>query len=263
MNSLVFDIRHYTIHDGPGIRTTVFFKGCPLRCRWCHNPESQESGVGQVLVQRVLDGKLFESKLAVGSWQSAGEVMKEIAKDAVFYDESGGGVTFSGGEPLLQSEALKELLGLCREQGYHTAIDTSGHAEPVAMERVMELASLWLFDLKLMDDSRHMEYTGVSNELALKNLETLALAGKEIIIRFPLIPGITDGKDNLEALAMIMLKLGLKRIDILPYHAIARDKYRRMGKDFLLESLKGPDDAKVDEIMTFFKDRGYLVGVGG
>jgi pyruvate formate lyase activating enzyme len=263
LNSLVFDIRRYSIHDGPGIRTTVFFKGCPLRCWWCHNPESQESGVGQVSVHKVLDGKSFETELAVGSWQLAVEVMKEIQKDEVFYRESGGGVTFSGGEPLLQPDALGELLVLCRKNNYHTAIDTSGHAEPAVLDKVMDLADLWLFDLKLMHDARHLQYTGVSNEMALQNLETLALAGKSIIIRFPFIPGITDGKDNIEAISKLMKKLGLKKIEILPYHSIGRDKYRRIGKDYLLESVKEPDEVQVNLIINYFREKGLIVGVGG
>jgi pyruvate formate lyase activating enzyme len=263
LNSLIFDIRRYTIHDGPGIRTTVFFKGCPLRCWWCHNPESQEVGVEPSVVRKVLDGKVLETKLAIGSWQSAEEVMDEIAKDAVFYAESGGGVTFSGGEPLMQAEALCELLELCVGKGYHTAIDTSGHAEPAALKKVMELADLWLFDLKIMNDARHLIYAGVSNELALKNLETLAQAGKEIIIRFPLIPGITDGMDNLKEIARLMKKLDLNQIDILPYHSIAKDKYRRMGKAFLLEGLKEPEEESINTMMKFFMEKGFLVGVGG
>jgi pyruvate formate lyase activating enzyme len=263
LNSLIFDIRRYSIHDGPGIRTTIFLKGCPLRCWWCQNPESQEGGVDQITVQKVLDGKSFESELAVGSWQLAEDIMKEIDKDAVFYEESGGGVTFSGGEPLMQAEALQELLELCREKGYHTTIDTCGHAEPAALHRVMELADLWLFDLKLMDNDKHVEFTSVSNELALKNLETLALAGKNIFIRFPFIPGINDGTDNLEAVAKLMIKLGLKQIDILPYHAFAKDKYRRIGKTFLLEGVKEPDKEKVDEVINFFVIKGILVGISG
>lgn len=214
-------------------------------------------------MQRVVDGKRFESKPTVGSQQSSVDLMKEIEKDDVFYNESGGGVTFSGGEPLMQADALRELLEFSREKGYHTAIDTSGHAEPAALHRVMELTDLWLFDLKLMDDTKHVEYTGVSNELALKNLETLSLAGKSIIIRFPLIPGITDGKDNLDAVAKLMIKLGLKRIDILPYHAIAKDKYRRMGKAFQLEGVKEPDQEMVDEVMMFFMKKEISVGIGG
>ncbi len=263
MNSLIFDIRHYTIHDGPGIRTTVFFKGCPLRCWWCHNPESQETGIEQVTVQRVLDGKCFETESAVGSLQSAVEVMKEIDKDAVFYAESGGGVTFSGGEPLMQPVALQELLHLCKSKGYHTAIDTSGHAEPAALQQLIELADLWLFDLKIMDDARHVEYTGVSNELALKNLQALALAGKEVIIRYPFIPGITDETENMKQIAVLMNKLKLNQIDILPYHSIAKEKYRRMGKAFMLEGMEEPDETKVNEVVDFFGSKGFLVGKGG
>jgi pyruvate formate lyase activating enzyme len=259
---LIFDIRRYTIHDGPGIRTTVFFKGCPLRCQWCHNPESQEASVELVAVKRILDGKEFETKLAVGSWQLAVEVINEIEKDEVFYMESGGGVTFSGGEPLMQADALAELLKLCKVKGFHTAIDTCGHAEPAAVKKIMPLADLWLFDLKLMNDLVHIEFTGVSNELALKNLEMLAREGKEIIIRFPLVPGITDGHENLEEIASLMKNLGLERVDILPYHAIAKEKYRRMGKTNLLENLKEPDAEAVEQVVDFFKEMGLKAEKG-
>ena len=257
MNSLVFDIRRYTIHDGPGIRTTVFFKGCPLRCQWCHNPESQEVGVEHFTMRRILDGKAIESQLAVGSWQSAVNLMKEIKKDEIFYLESGGGVTFSGGEPLMQADALKEILVLCKENGYHTAVDTSGHAEPAALKKVLNMTDLWLFDLKLMDDVKHVEFTGVSNDLALKNLEILAGAGKDMIIRFPLIPGITDDHENLEEIAALMKRLGLKKINILPYHAIAKEKYRRMGKTNLLEHLKEPESNDIEKIKEYFKQKGF------
>jgi pyruvate formate lyase activating enzyme len=259
LHALIFDIRRYTIHDGPGIRTTVFFKGCPLRCQWCHNPESQDVGIELVTVKREMDGKVFETQSAVGSQRSAAEIMKEIQKDEVFYLESGGGVTFSGGEPLMQAEALKEILALCKERGYHTTIDTSGHAEPAAVKKVMELADLLLFDLKLMNDLKHLEYTGVSNELALKNLEMLARAEKEIIIRFPLIPGITDDPDNLQDIADFMKKLDLKKIDILPYHDIARDKYKRMNKVYLLDNVKEPEAERVVEIRGYFAGKGILV----
>ncbi len=185
--------------------------------------------------------------------------MREIDKDAIFYEESGGGVTFSGGEPLMQAEALKELLELCSGKGYHTAIDTCGHAEPATLEMISELADLWLFDVKIIDDIRHIEYTGVSNELSLKNLESLALAGKEIIIRFPLIPGITDGMENMEEIAGRMKKLGLNRIDILPYHSIARDKYRRMGIAYKLDQLKEPAKIEISEVQDFFERHGLVV----
>jgi pyruvate formate lyase activating enzyme len=262
LNSLIFDIRRYTIHDGPGIRTTVFFKGCPLRCIWCHNPESQEACVEQVTVQRTLDGKLFESELAVGRWQSAVDVMKEVEKDEVFYLESGGGVTFSGGEPLMQADALAEILALCKEKGYHTAIDTSGHADAASIKKVMDLGDLWLFDLKLMNDSRHVEYTGVSNEMALNNLEMLAREGKQIIIRFPLVPGITDDPENLHSIATTMANYDLDRIDILPYHDIAREKYRRIGKVNFAEWVKEPETEKVDEVLNFFSRKGFKAEKG-
>jgi pyruvate formate lyase activating enzyme len=259
LDSFLFDIRHYTIHDGPGIRTTVFFKGCPLRCWWCHNPESQESGIERVLVHKSLDGGSFETELTVGSWQSAGEVMKEIEKDEIFYLESGGGVTFSGGEPMMQADALEELLALCRKKGYHTAVDTSGHAEPAAFGKIALLTDLWLYDIKLMDDLKHVEYTGVSNELAISNLEMLARQGREIIIRFPLIPGFTDDPANLDAISALMKKLGLSRIDILPYHSIGKAKYKRLHKNYYLENHKEPGKDQIDEVYQFFARKGLDV----
>jgi pyruvate formate lyase activating enzyme len=260
MEGLIYNIQHYSIHDGPGIRTTVFLKGCPLRCWWCHNPESQEVGIEHVTVRRAVDGKVFEGELAVGSWQLAGDVLKQIEKDAVFYSESGGGVTFSGGEPMMQADFLSEVLTLCKEKDIHTAIDTCGHAEPAAFKQVMDLADLFLFDIKLMDDVKHLEYTGVSNELALKNLGVLARAGKEIIIRFPVIPGITDDEVNLAGIAELMKGLHLSRIDLLPYHAIARDKYWRIGREYLLEGLKEPDLDKMERLKGYFMDNGIEIG---
>lgn len=256
---MIFDIRHYTIHDGPGIRTTVFFKGCPLRCWWCHNPESQESGIEQVLVHKLLDGRSFETELTVGSWQSAQEVMKEIEKDEIFYLESGGGVTFSGGEPMMQADTLAELLALCREKRYHTAVDTSGHAEPAAFRKIALLADLWLYDLKLMDDLKHVEFTGVSNELAISNLEMLAREGREIIIRFPLIPGFTDDQENLEKISALMIRLNLSRIDILPYHSIGKAKYKRLQKNYYLENLDEPGKDQIGEVCQFFAQKGLDV----
>jgi pyruvate formate lyase activating enzyme len=185
--------------------------------------------------------------------------MKEIEKDEVFYLESGGGVTFSGGEPLMQADALKELLEICKTRGYHTAIDTSGYADNGAIRKLIDLADLWLFDLKIMDDIKHVEYTGVSNELSFRNLETLAKAGEQIVIRFPLIPGITDDIENLEAISSIMKKLKLNRIDILPYHSIAKNKYFRMDKLYMMESVVEPDTARIEEVREFFKRNGMIV----
>jgi pyruvate formate lyase activating enzyme len=214
-------------------------------------------------VQRTLDGKVFESKSAVGSWQSAAEVMKEIEKDDVFYLESGGGVTFSGGEPLMQPAALAEIIELCGEKGYHITVDTSGHSDDSSLQKIISLVDLWLFDLKLMDDTKHVEFTGVSNELPLKNLEALARARKNIIIRFPLVPGITDAKDNIEGIASVMQQLGLKRIDILPYHTFAKGKYKRMGKKFLLDEVEETGEDRMNEVKNFFEGLGFEVTIGG
>jgi pyruvate formate lyase activating enzyme len=260
VSGLIFDIRRYCIHDGPGIRTTVFFKGCPMRCWWCHNPESQEMEVEPVTVERSLDGKVFAGKSAVGSRQSSVEVMKEIEKDMVFYQESRGGVTFSGGEPLMQSEFLEELLVACMKKGIHTAVDTCGYAEPSALKRVMDLVDLWLFDLKVMDDGRHTEYTGVSNELVLDNLRTLARRKKDVIIRFPVVPGATDDEQNLEAIAAKMTELKLKRIDLLPYHVIARNKYLKLEREYYLKDLEPPHDGRIQEVREFFEGKGLVVG---
>jgi pyruvate formate lyase activating enzyme len=263
MSGLIFDIRRYSIHDGPGIRTTVFFKGCPMRCQWCHNPESQENSVEEIVRVKKLDGNLFANKSAIGFRQEAGQVLSEIDKDAVFYQESGGGVTFSGGEPLMQPDFLAEILGLCRGKGYHTAVDTCGHAEPAVIKRIMEKTHLFLYDLKLMNDLEHIEYTGVSNELSMINLDMIARAGMEVIIRFPVIPGITDRQDNLEAVSALMNRLSLKQIDLLPYHTIGREKYRKLGRDFLMEGIVQPTDDRMKELRTYFEEKSFIVNIGG
>jgi pyruvate formate lyase activating enzyme len=256
MVGLVFNIQRFSIQDGPGIRTTVFLKGCPLRCQWCHNPESQDCGPERMPVNRFMSGEGRRVETVVGKWQTAEEVFREMERDAVFYSESGGGVTLSGGEPMMQDDFVVELLALCKARAIHTAIDTSGHAEPAAFRKVMELADLFLFDLKLMDDSRHVEYTGVSNELAIRNLELLARIGKSIIIRFPVIPGITDDKENIRMIAGLMQNLQLRRIDLLPYHSIAREKYRRLGREYFPEGIEEPEATHMERIGEAFSRTG-------
>lgn len=159
----------------------------------------------------------------------------------------------------MQVSALEELLSLCKKRGYHTAIDTSGHAEPAGINRVMDLADLWLFDLKIMDDLRHVEFTGVSNEMALYNLQKLARAHKDIIIRFPLIPGINDSVNNLEEIGKLMNSLNLGRLDILPYHDIAREKYKRFGRQYVLKDVKEPDETLIGHVKDFFQGLGIDV----
>ncbi|MFO7890106.1 MAG: glycyl-radical enzyme activating protein, partial [bacterium] len=197
----IFDIKKYSIHDGPGIRTTVFFKGCPLRCWWCQNPESQNTKPDIIpagISKRKFHIQYKKDKELIGMEMTAEEVMAEIRKDIIFYDESGGGVTFSGGEPLFQPDFLHQLLFKCKKEDIHTAVDTCGYASREVVERIIPLTDLFLFDLKLMDDQEHKKYTGVDFQPIKDNLIFLSNQNSVISIRIPVIPGITDTKVNLD-----------------------------------------------------------------
>ena len=200
---IIFNIQRFAIHDGPGIRTTVFFKGCPLRCWWCHNPESHKilpEKFDGCNLRRGFDHSFSMSKDEIGKEISVDELMSEIVKDRVFYEESGGGVTFSGGEPLMQDKFLIESLKKCNTLGIHSAVDTSGYTSEGVIDRVSNYADLFLYDLKLMNDDVHQKYTGVSNQIILKNLIELDQLGKKIVIRIPIVPEITDTNENLFAI---------------------------------------------------------------
>jgi pyruvate formate lyase activating enzyme len=264
LKGLIFDIKHYSINDGPGIRTTVFFKGCPLRCWWCHNPESQAKYEEVVIKERSLDGRSFRVEEVSGRWVEAEEVIREIEKDGIYYDQSGGGITFSGGEPLMQPEFLLELLRMAKARGYHTALDTCGHVSETVLEQVMDLVDLFLYDLKLIDYEEHLKYTGVTNDKVLKNLMFLSEMGKKIIIRVPIIPGITDTPKNITALRDLLLELnGLEQIDLLPYHRIAKSKYQRLKMNYRLNELAEPTAEKLNELRDVFERIGMKVTVGG
>ncbi len=228
---LIFDIRRYSVHDGPGIRTTVFLKGCPLNCVWCHNPEGINPEPQPMRVSHKLDGKETICHITVGNWLTVAEVYNEIEKDLVFYEESGGGVTFSGGEPLMQPEFLIEMLEMCRKSGIHTAVDTSGHADPEIFSKVVKHTDLLLFDIKTTDSRAHLEYTGLGNELILQNLNSLVEYDTDLIIRIPVIPGFNSQIDQIVAIRNILTKLKhqIKRIDLLPYHRLGRQKYEALG----------------------------------
>jgi pyruvate formate lyase activating enzyme len=261
---LIFDIKHYCIHDGPGIRTTVFFKGCPMRCWWCHNPESQAVNPEDLQIERKLDGQSFFETEPVGRTVSAGEMIEEVIKDRVFYDQSHGGVTFSGGEPLMQPEFLEVLLDRCRDEKIHTCLDTTGHAPPNIFGRIIPKTDLFLYDLKLMSDTLHEEYTGVSNQWTLSNLKTLAIMGKDVIIRFPVIPGITDTESNVDAIISFLSSIGyIRRIDLLPYHSIARNKYERFNREYKLANLDPPSKDRMISLLERFQDEGFVVRIGG
>lgn len=296
---IVFNIQRYSIQDGPGIRTTVFLKGCPLRCGWCHNPEGQSPapqlmlvetrciGCGECAVVCPLCEGIAERKPAlvladrckvcgrcveacptgarriVGRRMSTSEVMSELLKDEVFYAESGGGVTFSGGEPLAQPAFLGDLLRACRASGLHTAIDTCGFGSAETVVALGQLADLLLFDIKLMDDALHRRYTGVSNEQILANLRALDAVHRNIWLRVPLIPGITDAPENLEATAKLAGSLrNVRRITVLPYHKTGVQKFRRLGMECALESLEPPTQQQLHAAAAVFESVGLPVALG-
>ncbi len=298
-SGIVFDIRRFSIHDGPGLRTTVFFKGCPLRCYWCHNPESQHHRREslywperciqcQSCVAACPDGAIrweagrpvtdetrcnlsgacvqacyAEARQIAGRRMTVPEVMSEVERDISFYDSSGGGVTFSGGEPLLQANFLIGLLQACRAAEIHTAVDTSGFATWDIMERVRPYVDLFLYDIKLMDPIKHRKYTLVFNPRILDNLRELARLGHNIRIRMPIMPGINDDIKNLRETAAFAVEVGVNRIDLLPYHAVALNKYERLHRHYRLPDLQTPSDERMSEIAQVFEGFGLQVQIGG
>ena len=262
---IIFKIQRYSIHDGPGIRTTVFLKGCPLDCPWCHNPEGRDPA--PETIQRQIarpDGGSLAVKETVGSIATVDQVMAEVEKDRIFYDESSGGVTFSGGEPLSQAEFLHALVWACTEKKIHVAVDTTGYGSGTLVASLMDKVDLWLFDLKLMDDAAHRRHTGVSNQKILKNLKFITQSGGRVRIRFPLVPGINDSEENIAALAGHVRSLGtVQGLDLLPYHGTAQAKYNRLDRPFRLMDVKPPSDERVAEIREKIQTFGLKVHVGG
>ena len=257
---IIFKIKKYAIHDGPGIRTTLFLKGCPLDCWWCHNPEGRMPGFQVVETD---DSSEVKGEI-IGKKMSVDEVLAEIEKDIIFYDESGGGVTFSGGEPLLQASFLLAVLKVCRDREIHTVVDTSGYVPVETFVEICSMIDLVLFDLKLMNDQMHRLYTGMSNRMILNNLEALSASGTPHHIRFPLIPGVTDTDENLGSMAEFVLAVGsVNHIDILPMHRIADEKYRRLGLQNRMAHKQPPTPEEIAIVKKQFEDYGFTVGVGG
>ncbi len=297
---LVFDIKRYAIHDGPGIRTTVFFKGCPLQCRWCHNPESRQ-GVPQAALRInrcircgqcvqlcrqhavSLDGGLPRTdpekctlcgeciepcpggaREIIGLKKTAAEVMAEIEKDTLFYDQSGGGATFSGGEPLAQPGFLLSLLDQCRAAGIHTAVDTCCYAQADIIDAVAEKADLFLCDIKHINSEKHRQFTGVENTLILDNIRRLCETGSRVIIRIPVIPGVNDDAENIAATGGFAASLpGVERIDILPYNRGGNEKARRFGTTIDLMQAETPSDQEMNSIADHLAGYGLRVKIGG
>lgn len=264
MQGLVFDIRRYSVHDGPGIRTTVFLKGCPLRCRWCHNPEGLLATPEEVDRIYRLEEKEIRVKEVLGRFMSPADVVAEVMKDQPFYEESNGGATISGGEPLQQIAFLVELLTLLKEQGVHTTLDTSGFAPNVAIQQVTSLADLFLYDIKHMAAFDHQSLTGVQNDMVLHNLRYLVKAGRTVVIRYPMIPGMNDSEENLKEMEALFTEMpALHELHILPYHSIANGKYKRLGLENAMEGIAEPTRERVDQVATRFRNIGLTVKIGG
>ena len=264
---IVFDIKKYSLHDGPGIRTTVFLKGCPLKCWWCHNPESQNPQpdvVEKTGRRREFHTRYSDNKDAIGREATVEEIMQEIEKDTIFYDESGGGVTFSGGEPLMQPDFLFALLTECKRQEFHTAIDTTGYAPFKVIDRMISQADLILYDLKLMDDEVHEKYTGVPGTPVLENLQKLVDKDIPITVRIPIVPGITDGDDNLIRMMDFLLHMGLTDdISLLPYNRFGEEKYRRLCMENRMKGVSPPSGDVMDTIKSRFEKNGFVARIGG
>jgi len=279
---LVFDIQRFSIHDGPGIRTTVFLKGCPLHCLWCHNPEGQaaeaeifyspEKCIACRYCEQVCQhgGHAFESGRhvydrsqciccgectlecyasaleLVGRQMSAAEVLAEVLKDAVFYQNSGGGMTLSGGEPMQQFEFTLELLQAARGAGLHTCLETCGCSTRERFLQVLPFVDLFYYDFKEAEPELHRQYTGVSNQMILENLLTLDQAQAQIVLRCPVIPGLNDREAHFQGIASLAKRLKhVQGVHILPYHPLGTSKSQRLGKEAPLQGVPMPEAAQV------------------
>lgn len=261
----IFDIKRFAVHDGPGIRTTIFLKGCPLRCWWCHNPESQSPEPFTVDIEQKVNGKFIPAKKTYGEKMDLETLMDTILRDRHFYQESGGGVTFSGGEPLMQADLLYELLKTSRKNGLHTSVDTSGFAKREVLEKIVDLTDLFLYDLKNIDPGLHKKYTGVDNSLILSNVDYLLGKGANVIFRIPVIPGVNDIPSEVNGMIRFIKerKDKLSELHLLPYHKIAENKYFRLRMKQNLPDAKEADDLLMADLKKRFEATGLEVFIGG
>jgi len=302
MNSqgLIFNIERFAIHDGPGIRTLVFFKGCPLRCLWCDNPESQftkkevayyldkcvkcyrclkicpkhaivKTEKGVKTNREICDGCGLCTEVCpvgarklIGKFMTLGEIMEIVKKDMIFYRKSNGGVTLSGGEPLMQPAFTEKLLEELAWHGIHSAIETSGYAEWSVVRSVVGRVNLVLYDIKHMDSEKHKQYTGVPNKIILENVRKISQMGVPLILRVPVIPNHNDSLENIEAIGRLAQELeSCSEVHLLPYHRLGRSKYEFLERDYTLEDLPEPDEKRILELKRVIENKGLRVRVGG
>jgi pyruvate formate lyase activating enzyme len=297
---VVFNVQKYSLHDGPGIRTTVFLKGCPLNCSWCHNPESISPQCEMVVMEnrciecgecrracpqalgaageRALPARIEHcercgacleacptgGRRLIGHKVFVSLLLETIEQDRIFYEESGGGVTFSGGEPLYQFEFLRESLRACRDRHIHTVVDTCGFARGADLLALAPLTGLFLYDLKLMDDAKHRHYTGASNVRILSNLQALGAAHERIWIRVPVMPGINDSERELTGLARFAAGLpSVRQVNLLPYHRMGLPKSRRLGRSSPLAGVEPPSAESMSRAADIFSSFGLATRIGG
>ena len=298
---LIFDIRRYSINDGPGIRITLFIKGCPLKCAWCHNPESHSPKVQKLYttskcigVQECIEvcpedaltltpnGIVTDGEKCTlcglcadacptkaieisGKMYEPEELMQIIERERVHIEHSDGGVTFSGGEPLMFPEFLLEMLKLCGEKGLHRAVDTCGFVPTKTILEVAKHTDLFLFDLKLMDPVQHKKWTGKDNQLILKNLEILAETGANINIRIPLIKNVNTHSEEITEMAKFISELPVKNyfVNLLPYHNIASGKYKKLELEYNAGEMSEPSEKKLKRIIEIFRTFGIETEIGG
>jgi pyruvate formate lyase activating enzyme len=307
LKGLVFDLQRYSIHDGPGIRTVVFLKGCPLHCLWCCNPESQrmepelefraslcqqcgkcisicpEDAIHpdvHISAAEKIDHKKCtncgecvkvcpnEALRLSGMWLDSEEVFRQCIKDANDFRRSGGGVTLSGGEPLVQPEFALEVLQKLYNRNVHTAVETTGFTRWESIEPLLPFTNLFLFDIKHIQSEKHFAFTGVANERILVNLEKLARSPVEIIIRIPIIPGINDDLENLNSIAILAVRLSIPEVHLMPFHQFGKEKYSRFGYLYSLAGMKAVQDTEEGrksllEAQTIFSKVGITAKIGG
>lgn len=266
MTAIVFNIQRFSLHDGDGIRTTIFFKGCPLRCKWCHNPESWLSEPQSVFIQKKCracskcdKGCVYGARETAGKPYTPDELIRIAERDAEFYKSSGGGVTLSGGEVMAQHAAfLLELVRGLKQKGLNVAVDTCGYAPFEAFENILPYVDTFLYDIKFIDNARHLQFTGQSNGLILANLQKLSGKNASLEIRIPVIEGANSDDAQMNKIISYLAGIRAKKIRLLPYHAIGREKYTHLGMP-QPDEFYAPSPQRMNELTERFKQHGLPI----